>query len=657
MNRKVLTSGVASGILALAIAGYAVADRGAQTAETPARADNFRLVDHTGFAQEMRRLHDAKAIVVVSQVNGDAGSRAAAKKLEALKAAHPGVEFLMLNSSLDDDRAEIAAEAASQGYTIPVMDDEVQLVGEQLGVSYAGEAFVLEPRTLNVLYHGPVDASGAQKKAEGYLGEALADIEAGRAIQVSAVEGKGSAIRFPERTRTEAHANISYADEIAPILEEKCVVCHQPGGIGPFAMTNYEVIKGFAPMIRESIRTDTMPPWHPDPTIGKFSVDYGLSNEQTRKLVHWIEAGAPRGDGADPLAAVEHVAPEWPLGEPDLVLEIPAYDLPAAGVVEYQYPYTHNELTEGRWVRAATLMPGDRQGVHHILAGYMSEAPDHDRPTSGSWEASYGEYAVGGESFTVPDNIGVYLPPGGVMSFQMHYTPYGKEAVDNSKMGLYFYPEGHTPELVMRHSVIADTNIELPANTDRHEEIAYANFPNDAVLYSVFLHTHYRGQAAKFEMIKPDGERETLINLPRYDFSWQRTYEFAEPIDVPAGSKLVATYLYDNSVRNPGNPDPNEVVRWGDQSWEEMHYTSIYYHWKDETAVNQLADAEERLNNGRLMGMLDDSLDGKLQLAELSGSMGSRLAPRFAALDADSDGGLDAAELAPLAGMMRFGGD
>jgi mono/diheme cytochrome c family protein len=635
------------------VAGTALASKG-EAVTIPVRADDFRLVDNTGYAQELKRLVDVKAIVLVSQLDGDKGSRKAAAALEALKKQHPDVEFMLLNSSLKDGRAGIVAEAKAQGYSIPVLDDAQQLVGEQLGVSYAGEAYVIEPRTLRVLYHGPVDASGARKKAGGYLAEALADVTAGKPIAVADVIGKGSVIAFPEREKQAEHKAISYVKDVAPILEAKCVTCHQTGGIAPFAMSDYTMVKGFAPMIRETIRTGRMPPWHPDPTVGTFVNDHSLSQDQIRTLVHWVEAGAPRGEGDDPLTAVVHTAPEWPLGPPDLVIDIPAYTVPASGVVQYQYPTAPNPLTEGRWVRAATLMPGDRRAVHHILAGYIPGTPKAGPASAGQWEASYGEYAVGGESFIVPDKLGIYLPAGGSMGFQLHYTPYGKEAVDHSKMGLYFYPKGETPEKVMRHYVIANNMIELPPNTDKHQETAYTKFPKDALLYSVFLHTHYRGESGHLDMIKPDGSREMLINLPRYDFNWQRTYQFAAPIKVAAGSKLVATYLYDNSVRNAANPDPTKTVNWGDQSWEEMHYTSIYYQWTDETAAKP-ADATSGMRAWRLMGMIDANLDEKVQPGELHGRMSATFKSRFAEIDTDHDGALDMTELTKFADKVMPG--
>jgi hypothetical protein len=642
---------IASG-LGLAVASSfflvdrAAADREPVAVEVPTRVDDFRLVDHTGYAQSLRRLKDVKAIVLMTQVNGDAGSRLAAKGLETLRKQYAGVEFLMLNSSLGDTRPSIAAEAAAQGYVIPIMDDDLQLAGEQLGVTYAGEVFVLEPGLLRVLYHGPAGEP---------LAAALAEIAGGRPVANAIVAGTGTAIAFPERERREQHAKISYATDIAPVLEAKCVTCHQEGGIGPFAMSEYAVVKQFAPMIRESLRTDTMPPWHPDPLVGKFKHDASLSDVQIRTLVHWIEAGAPRGEGADPLAAVTRTAPEWPLGKPDLVLDIPAFTLPPSGEIQYQYPVAANPLTEGKWVKAATLTPGDRRGVHHILAGYIPGKPLSGPASAGQWEANYGEYAVGGESFQVPKGMGIYLPPGGHMGFQMHYTPYGKEAVDGSKMALYFYEEGEMPERIMRHTVIADNFIELPPNTDKHKEIAYLTFPKEAKLYSVFLHTHYRGQAGKLDLVLADGTKQALINLPRYDFNWQRTYDFVEPVTVPAGAKLVATYLYDNSVRNAANPAPDEKVIWGDQSWEEMHYTSIYYEWTDEK-VGAESDATKSMRAMRVMGMMDDNLDNKVQLAEIKGRLTPLLKPRFAELDKNGDGGIDGEEI-KAAKLPTFGRD
>ncbi len=645
MRTNAMLAGVAMLALAITAGGVALANNTVSANLVPARADNFRLNDNYGFAQDLRRLVDVKAIVLVTQVNGDAGSRKAAAALNTLQASHPDVAFLMLNSTAKT-RAEITAEATAQKINVPILHDDLQLAGEQLGASYAGEAFVIEPKTLKILYHGPVDASGANAKASGYLANALKDVLAGRAVASASVNGKGMPIVFPERDRRAMHASISYAKDIAPVLEAKCVACHQTGGIGPFAMSDYKAVKAFAPMIREAIRTRTMPPWHPDPTIGKFEHDGSLSPDQVRNIVHWIEAGAPRGEGDDPLAATVHTAPDWPLGKPDLVIDVPSYTVPASGVVDYQYPVAANPQTEARWVKAATLLPGDRQATHHILSGYMSKLGTSGAASTMQWEASYGEYAVGGESLSLPEKVGIMLPAGGGMGFQMHYTPYGKEAVDKSKIGFYFYPKGQEPERIMRHLVIANNLIEIPPGEDNHKEVAYTTFPKDALLSSVFLHTHYRGRAGSLELVRPDGSREMLISLPRYDFNWQRTYGFTDPVKIPAGSKIVATYWYDNSVRNPANPDPTKTIVWGPQSWEEMHYTSLYYQWADETVAHP-ADATPEMMKmpRRLMGALDTNLDDKVQRNELHGRVDAAVGPHFDEIDANKDTVLDVTEL------------
>jgi mono/diheme cytochrome c family protein len=634
-------------------AGVSFADRAdlPATISAPAKADNFRLVDNTGLAQDLRRLVDVKAIVVMAQVNGDKGSRKAAKSLEALKAKNPDVAFLMVNSSLADTREQIAAEAASQGYTIPVLDDDLQFAGEQLGFQVAGEVRMLEPKTLRVLYAGPVDKSGARKRAKGYLAEALAAVEANKAPMVASVSAKGAVIAFPERARRDQHAALSYARDIAPILEARCVVCHQDGGIGPFAMTNYDVVRGFAPMIREAVRTDTMPPWHPDSAVGAFHNNPDLTKDEARKLVHWIEAGALRGDGEDPLAKVAHVAPDWPLGKPDLVLDIPEFKLPASGAVDYQYPISLNPLKESRWVRASAYLPGERRGVHHILGGYLSNPAGSGQEAMGRWEASYGDFAVGGDAFILPPDIGIELPAGGGVNYQMHYTPFGKEATDRSRLGLYFYPEGQTPKYAMRHGRIIDAFIEIPPGEELHPEIAYTSFDKDALLYAFFLHTHYRGRAAKVELITPDGARKTLINLPRYDFNWQRTYSFAEPVLAPAGSRVAVTYWYDNSVRNPVNPDPTVKVRNGEQSWQEMHYTSFYYRWKDETTDKPFPRSAPN-PAVMLMGQLDSNLNGGVERSELGGLLEPVLGPRFSDLDRNASGNLDGREIMSAAPLI-----
>jgi len=629
--------------LVLALAAVGCAQQGPVTtaetsvaapmAEVAGRVDNFRLVTAEGRALEIGRMKDASAIVMIMHGAGSPDIAKLAPELAKLQAAYKdkGVEFMLVNSNPKDERAAILADAEKNGITAPILQD----------ASRVGEAFVIEPKSMKIAYHGALSA------------DAIDAVIAGKPAPAS-VAATGAPISFPGRTPASKaeFAKISYTNTIAPMIEEKCVACHQEGGIAPFAFSSYEQVKTFAPMIREAVRTDRMPPWDPDPHVATFSDDKSLSGDQIKTLINWIEAGAPRGDGEDKLGKVKHVAPEWPLGKPDLIVDIPKYTIPATGYVDYQYPTTPNPLKEGKWLRAATAKVSQRQGVHHILSGVIPEGATSKGMQA--WGGAVGGYTVGMESTVAPKGIGSWVPAGGQFGYQMHYTPFGKEAVSAEQIGLYFYKDGEMPDLIMREMPLVDQFIEIPPNDGNHKEVAYFDFPKDAILHTAVVHAHYRGTYSKLELMTPDGKRETILNVPFYDFNWQRMYEFAKPIDVPAGSKLIATYIYDNSKRNPANPNPNEKIVWGDQSFEEMFYTSLRYRWKDETAKNQ-TNYDQLLNKTRLMGMMDDNIDGKLQKVELRGQFAQLAAGpgMFEMADTDKDGAINQPELDKVLQMMR----
>jgi hypothetical protein len=633
---------------ALLIYGFSPAANAPQAAKDAAASEsaaigNFLLVDANFEAHELYRLAENKAVVLVTQSNGDAVMRAQAPALKALKTAYAGkgVEVLMLNSNLKDTREAILAESAKAGYDTPVLMDSYQLVGEALGVTRSAEVIVVDPKTWKVAWRGSLANAG----------KALDAMTAGQSVTVASAAGAGSAIAFPARA---SNAQITYVKDVAPILQAKCVACHEEGGIGPFAMTSYEMAKGFAPMIRDVIRTDRMPPFHADPHVGKFSNDRRLTPEETKTLVHWIDQGAPRGEGKDPLGTKHLVAAEWPLGKPDIVLTVPSYTIPASGVVDYQHPWVINPLTEGRWLKASTIKVDSRQAVHHILTGFMAEAPKAGQQAfENRWGASVGSYAVGAESEVAPDDAGTFIPPGGAIGFQNHYTPFGKEVVTHSKIGLYFYKPGETPDIVMHNNQIVNNAIVLPPGDGHHAEIAYMEFPKAALLYSAFPHAHYRATSSDLWIRYPDGKQKLLLTLPRYDFGWQGHYNFATPIPIPAGSKLIAHYVYDNSKSNPHNPDASKTVVWGDQSFEEMFFTRIRYRWMEETSKH-LVNYDEEIQGNALMGMLDSNIDGKIEKTELKAQsqIGGMLLKNWDAIDKNHDGAIDKDELAAATKTM-----
>src|SRR6185503_6884343 len=318
--------------------------------------------------------------------------------------------------------------------------------------------------------------------------------------------------------------------------------------------------------------------------------------------------------GEDPLVKGAAGRADWPLGKPDLVVDIPSYDIPASGVVDYQMPAVASPLKQGKWLKATTFKAGSRQGVHHILAGWMPKLPPGGRGFD--WKVSMGGYAVGSESNMAPSDWATWIPAGGALSFQMHYTPFGKAVTDNSKIAFYFQDEA--PAKLKRQIVVIDPSISITPGEARHHETSYVQFPAPVQIYAAQVHAHYRGYASKLTAILPDGTEKLLLNMPKYDFNWQREYIFKDLIDLPAGTKLKADYWYDNSVNNKANPDPKRQVEWGDQSFDEMLFTGVQFRYVDETPTHRMDDVQEQFEMvSQLFSPLDDNMDGVLTPDEM----------------------------------------
>jgi peroxiredoxin len=545
------------------------------------RVDNFRLFDHTGGSHELYYYDDAKAVVFLVQGNGCPIVRNAMPRFNELRNeyADKGVQFFLLNSNLQDTRESIATEVEKYAYEIPVLVDDTQLIGESMDLVRTGEVFVLDPKTWTVAYQGALDdrlnyENQKQEAQNHYLKDAIDSMIEGETIQVASTNPLGCLINFPEQQQLAKakHAEISYSEDIAPILLDNCVTCHREDGLGPWAMTDYNMVRGFSLMIREVLRTKRMPPWHADPTVGHWSNDLSLTQEEITTLVHWIEAGAPRGEGEDLLATNDTHYFDWDaqdkLGAPDYVIDIPAMEIPATGVVDYQYHTVENSIGKDVWVKAAEILPGDRAVLHHVITMFGNEITEGEY--KGRFKPSGGlrGYAPGLNNDGFPEDTGVMLPANTKFQFQMHYTPVGRATVDESKMGVWVHDAPPTHKMISMF--VANTKIKIPAGAKNHRETVERKIPKDAYLYSLMPHAHFRGKSAEFRAVYPDGSSELLLSVPNYDFNWQTTYEFSEPKFIPAGTKLVQANWWDNSGQNPANPDPSIDVSWGEQSWEEM---------------------------------------------------------------------------------------
>lgn len=583
-------------IITLAISLVVFAFQPANALQVAEKIDNFRLSDHLGASHELYRWSDKKAIVVMVQGNGCPIVRNAMPRFKEIRDefAAQGVQFVMLNSNLQDQRQSIAKEVAEFGYDMPVLVDDTQIIGESLDLIRTGEVFVVDPKTWTLAYHGAMDdrLTYEQQKPKAkhhYLVDALQEMVAGKPVTTSSSKPVGCLINFPEKALREEHASISYSNTIAPMLKDNCVSCHRAGGIGPWAMTDYNMVRGFSLMIREVLRTQRMPPWHADPAHGEFSNDRSLAPEQIKQLVHWIEAGSPRGEGPDVLAQQDKVWPVWGMDKPDVIIDIPPTAVPASGTVEYQYKHVKNPLDKDVWVRATAILPSDRSALHHVITTFAMPGPDGkvSRRNRGGISGGLGGYVPGMVTRNFPDGTGVLLPAGAIITFQMHYTSYGKESSDSSKLGLYFHDAA--PKHKLDTTVFVNNRIKIPAYSNGHSETSTRTVKQDMLLYSMLPHSHFRGKASEFRAFYPDGTEELLLSVPNYDFNWQTTYQLETPKVIPAGTKVVHRTWWDNSATNPANPDPSRDVLWGEQSWDEMLFGTMSYRVLEKSEMEQLS--------------------------------------------------------------------
>jgi len=364
------------------------------------------------------------------------------------------------------------------------------------------------------------------------------------------------------------------------------------------SLMTYADVRSWAKAIRDEVRAGNMPPWHADPAHGKFRNARGLSAAEREILTRWANAGAPEGNPADaPKPPV--YAEGWRIGAPDAVLTMARpYTVKKDGMIDYQYFDVPTNFTEDRFVRAIEVRPGSRDVVHHALVFVrLAEQPARNAPRRpffsqpreqqegpepvrqseenapmGPNNGLLATFAPGTGPVVMPEGAAIRIRAGSTLVFQMHYTAVGKETADQTSIGLIF---ADPPEEEVRATHFMNRAMVIPPGAADHQVDADITFAEDVKIWGIFPHTHLRGKRWKYEAIYPDGRRDVVLSIPKYDFNWQTYYEFETPLVVPKGTKLVATAHYDNSASNPDNPDPKAEVRWGEQTWEEMQYTGL----------------------------------------------------------------------------------
>jgi peroxiredoxin len=533
---------------------------------------NFLLLDYRGKAHELHRA-EGKAVVLFFTGNGCPIARHSIPTLRELRKrfGSQGVTFWIINTYSQDDRASIRREAEQfRVGSLPVLMDPSQGLALALDVQRTCEAVAIDTKDWRIFYRGGIDdqlTEGAKKPepTARYLESALTEFLSDKTISQAKAPVHGCRIAF-EKVSDNPEGKVSYTRQVAPILANKCLSCHSDGNIGPFAMSSYNKVKNKARMIEEVIVARRMPPWHADPHYGKFSNDRSLTIIETQTLLRWIQQGAPRDEGEDPLVKVVPPAPDWPLGKPDYVVRLPKpEEIPATGVLDYRHIIVKSPVPKDAWLAAVDVRPGNRKVVHHVIARMQFKGSRDDGTGRGAFLVGW---APGATSAKFPEGTGKFIAGDTTLDLEMHYTTMGEPQTDQTEIGLYLLPT--KPALALDDGGAWNTEFTIPPSERDSTTFATHGFKRDTLIYGLSPHMHLRGSWMKYEALYPNGSRETLLSVPRYDFNWQTTYRFATPKRVPAGTWLLCTGGFDNSPGNPSNPDPAKRVRWGDQSWDEM---------------------------------------------------------------------------------------
>lgn len=423
---------------------------------------------------------------------------------------------------------------------------------------------------------------------------------------------------------TSGQDEVTFSKDVARIVYQHCAECHRPNDIAPFSVLTYKEVLPWAESIREKVSAREMPPWHADSRYGEFLNDRRLSREEIETIVSWVAQGAKEGNPED-LPPLPRYFPGWRMGKPDIVLAMSAdYTIAAHAPDSYVYVTFPTRFKEDRWVQAAEIHPGNKKIVHHVIAHVLTPAalsaaakrdnaefPQADNepsifykegslsrvkmnapviddganaPNGGSlfkrrsdegvagYSVLLASYAPGKGPDVYPPGTAKRIPAGSTIILQIHYSSFHgaieTPQQDRTVLGLIFAKE--PPERRAVTFTVPNHFFKIPPGAANHKVTAAYTFDQDVQLISYMPHMHLRGKDMKYEVVFPDGRRQTLLWVPKFQFDWQTVYRLKNPLMIPKGSRMIVTAHFDNSAKNKHNPDPAKAVRWGDPSYDEM---------------------------------------------------------------------------------------
>jgi peroxiredoxin/mono/diheme cytochrome c family protein len=537
------------------------------------RVADFALKDTDGRLVSLADYQTQKAVVVVFTGTECPINNAFLPRLAELFKTFgaQGVQFLAINSNRQDSAEKVKQHAIANAIPFPVLKDVDNVVADLFGAQRTPEAFVLDAER-RICYQGRIDDQfgiGFRRPQPTHrdLAVALEEVLAGKLVSQPMTPVAGCVIARVSRTKAEG--SITYAKHVSRILQKNCQECHRPGQVAPMSLLTYDDAVAWADTIREVIQDQRMPPWYADPRYGHFENDRRLPAEDRQALLTWLDEGTPRGDDKD-LPAPRQFIEGWTIGKPDLIFTMPEEfsvpaEMPKEGI-PYQRFEVQTHFTEDRWLQYAESRAGAPAVVHHIIMFIVP--PNEDFFPGNPKTPTLCGTAPGDMPMILPPGTAKKIPAGSTLIFEMHYTPNGVAQKDRSSLGLIFAKQ--PPKYQVRTVPVGEPRFRIPPGADNYKVESSFTFQEDASLIGFMPHMHLRGKDFLYEAIYPDGKSEVLLSVPRYNFNWQSVYRLEKPIRMPKGSKLHCIAHFDNSSKNPNNPDPTKAVMWGDQTWEEM---------------------------------------------------------------------------------------